>query len=90
MADVDCCVCCGEPVPEGRQVCMTCEQPNTLTDEELLALNAVVYGCNTNRKLVYAKYMQGVHSENPQTIPFDKAIEIVQKLIIRLENGRRI
>ena len=25
MADVDRCVCCGEIVPEGRQVCPQCE-----------------------------------------------------------------
>ena len=25
MADADRCVCCGEIVPEGRQVCLQCE-----------------------------------------------------------------
>lgn len=26
MADADRCVCCGEIVPEGRQICPQCEQ----------------------------------------------------------------
>jgi uncharacterized Zn finger protein (UPF0148 family) len=26
MADVDHCVCCGSPIPEGRQVCPICEK----------------------------------------------------------------
>lgn len=28
MADADRCVCCGEIVPEGRQVCPQCERKN--------------------------------------------------------------
>lgn len=26
FADIDRCVCCGEIIPEGRQVCINCEK----------------------------------------------------------------
>lgn len=30
--NADRCACCGEPIPEGRQVCPTCEQDDNLID----------------------------------------------------------
>lgn len=30
--NADRCVCCGEPVPEGRQVCPSCEADDNLID----------------------------------------------------------
>ena len=26
---IDRCICCGKPIPEGRQVCLDCEQMNS-------------------------------------------------------------
>lgn len=34
MADVDLCVCCGTPVPEGRMVCAACENGVQTPKEE--------------------------------------------------------
>ena len=50
-------------------------------DNEELALRAVVYGCNTNKRLQGASYLADMHSENPKQITFYKAIEIVDEMI---------
>ncbi len=35
MTDVDLCVCCGVPVPEGRMVCAACESGEQTPKEEM-------------------------------------------------------
>lgn len=37
----DTCVCCGEPVPEGRQVCWQCEHGRTVAGRSLTGRNPV-------------------------------------------------
>ncbi len=34
MADVDTCVCCGAPIPEGRMICVACEKGEKNLEEE--------------------------------------------------------
>ena len=34
MTDVDLCVCCGAPVPEGRMICATCENGEQTSKKE--------------------------------------------------------
>ena len=34
MTDVDVCVCCGTPVPEGRMICPKCESGEQTPKEE--------------------------------------------------------
>ncbi|MBP3391913.1 MAG: hypothetical protein J6L76_03900 [Clostridia bacterium] len=34
MNDVDICVCCGVPVPEGRMICPNCESDQQTSKEE--------------------------------------------------------
>lgn len=41
MADADRCVCCGEIVPEGRQVCPQCERKRYIKEN-------ICKGCLTN------------------------------------------
>ena len=52
-----------------------------ITEEQLLAIKAMAYGCANNRRLVGASYMTGLSTENPQSIPFGKAWEIVQEFV---------
>lgn len=54
-----------------------------LDDEKALALAAVVHGCNTNRRLVGASFVQDIHGlyGGPKTISYYQAIEIVQGLL---------
>ena len=57
-----------------------------ISEKQLLALNAVVYGCNTNKRLVGASYMTGIGSDNPKTISFYEAIGIVSEMLEKLED----
>ena len=52
-----------------------------ITEKQILALKAVVYGCNTNRRLVGATFVSGVGSESEQTISFYEAIRIADDLL---------
>lgn len=55
-----------------------------MTQEELLALKAVYYGCNTNRKLCPPGTTYTVFDEDmkvKEEIEFTKALEIVWGLI---------
>ena len=57
-----------------------------ISEKQLLALNAVVYGCNTNKRLAGASFMSGIGSDNPKTISFYEAIGIVSEMLEKLED----
>lgn len=57
------------------------EQTKPLSEEELLALKAVAYGCNINKKLFGGSFLERA---TQKTIRFDDALEIVYSLIERL------
>lgn len=58
------------------------------SETDLLSLKAVLYGCNTNRKLVAGHFVQNIHdSEKQKQISFEKAIQNVMSIIDRLEGG---
>lgn len=61
------------------------QQEQTITDEEIFALKAVAYGCNTNRKL---QSINGsaifLERETNKTLKFDEALVTVYRLIERL------
>lgn len=63
-------------------------QPQTITEEEIFALKAVAFGCNTNRKL---QSINGsaifLERETNKTLKFDEALVTVYRLIERLSNG---
>ena len=52
-----------------------------ITEEQLLAIKAMAYGCANNKRLVGASYMTGLSTEKSQRIPFGKALEIVQEFV---------
>lgn len=59
----------------------------TLTDTEILALRAVVHGCNTNRRLFGASFLRRNSDESgkEEMIKFSTAIESVSDLLDRLD-----
>ena len=63
-------------------------QPQTITEEEIFALKAVAFGCNTNRKL---QSINGsatfLERETNKTVSFEEALVTVYRLIERLSNG---
>lgn len=57
-----------------------------ITPKELLAIKAVNYGCNTNKKCAASTYITNVHDLNKtEEISFCEAIRTVFRLIDRLE-----
>ena len=52
-----------------------------VTEKQILAIKAVVYGCNTNRRLVGSTFVSGIGSESEQTISFYEAISIADDLL---------
>ena len=62
-----------------------------LTDKQILALKAVAYGCNKNKRLVGASYISEIHSAKTQDISFYEALIVVYELLDKLEgdgNGK--
>lgn len=59
-------------------------RPIEITEEQLLAIKAMAYGCANNKRLVGASYMTGLSTDNPQSIPFGKAWVIVQEFVEEL------
>lgn len=62
------------------------DAPSELTEKHILALKAVAYGCNKNRKLDGALFISNIHATNQETISFFEALSIVYELIDKLEN----
>lgn len=61
---------------------------SNISKKQLLALKAVLYGANTNKKLVGGEYMIWTESpQNSETIPFVEAIQIIMKLISEIEEN---
>lgn len=52
-----------------------------VSDKQLLALKAVVHGCNTNKRLVGASYMSNIRSEKPEMISYYEAIKTVDEML---------
>lgn len=52
-----------------------------VSDKQLLALKAVVHGCNTNKRLVGASYMKNIRSEKPEMISYYEAIKTVDEML---------
>lgn len=51
------------------------------TPKELLALQAVYRGCNTNKRLVGSTYVQNFGTENEREISYYDALGVVGKMI---------
>jgi hypothetical protein len=60
-----------------------------ITDEEIFALKAVAYGCNTNRRLQPAYGAAFLDGDTKQTVKFEDALITVYKLIERLSSSKR-
>ena len=61
-----------------------------LTENEVLALKAVVYGCNKNKKLVGATYIEDIKAESRKSISFYDALIAIYSVIDSIEeNGER-
>lgn len=58
-----------------------------LTDKQILALKAVAYGCNGNKRLVGSSYVTDIFESNPQEISFFEAMHIVYEIIGKLEDA---
>lgn len=54
----------------------------TLSEEEIFALRAVAYGCNTNKKLVCGHFLD---MKTNKTVSFEDALTTVYELLERLE-----
>ena len=52
-----------------------------LDEKRDLALKAVVYGCNTNKRLAGASFMTGIDSGSPETISFYDALDVIDKMM---------
>ena len=70
-----------EIVPKLRE-----ENPQTISDEEIFALEAVAYGCNTNKSLQsVAGDVKYLCRGNDKTVTFKEALVTVYNLIKRLK-----
>lgn len=59
-----------------------------LDEETALAIAAGAHGCNTNKRLFGASYMRNFRSDNPQSISYYRAIEILTEIAEKaLEGG---
>ena len=56
-----------------------------LTENEVLALKAVAYGCNKNKKLVGATYIEDITADKPKEITFYDALIAVFSIIDRID-----
>lgn len=56
-----------------------------INDKTILSLRAVLYGCQTNKKLVCGHFACNIESpEKMQMIPFDEAVENVAEFVVKL------
>ena len=56
-----------------------------VSEKELLALQAVYRGCNTNRRIIGATYVRDIRKPIWDEIPYSEALEILDKSICKAE-----
>lgn len=59
-----------------------------LTESEVLALKAVAYGCNKNKKLVGSTYIEDINAEQPKEISFYDALIKIYSVIDHIEEAQ--
>ena len=64
---------------------MANEKRLIITEKQLLALKAVAYGCNKNKRLVGSTYVSDIFGENPQEISFFDALNIVYEILGKMD-----
>jgi hypothetical protein len=69
---------------------MANEKRLIVTEKQLLALKAVAYGCNKNKRLVGATYVSDIFDENPQEISFFDALNIVYEIIDEMDGDGNV
>lgn len=74
------CKACGT----GDAVDMIDDAPTALTEKEILALRAVAYGANTNKKLGVGYLTVYDDDKSVDMIPFDEAIKTVYALLDKI------
>ena len=57
-----------------------------ITDQEIFALRAVAYGCNTNKKIVGGYFLDRKTNE---MISFENALSTVCEMIERMEGAKQ-
>lgn len=58
------------------------------SDDDILSLKAVLYGCNANKKLQGSYYvLNPLEPEKTKEISFCKAIQNVMSMVKKLEGG---
>lgn len=57
-----------------------------ITDQEIFALRAVAYGCNTNKKLLGGHFLD---RKTNKTISFENALVTVYEMIERMKGADR-
>lgn len=66
---------------------MANEKQISLTDKQILALKAVAYGCNKNKRLVGSSYICDIHSTKTQDISFYEALTLVYEILDKLDGA---
>lgn len=56
-----------------------------LSDKQILALKAVAYGCNKNKRLAGSSYVTDIFGTNTQEISFYDALNIVYEIIDKMD-----
>lgn len=64
------------------------EKQISLTGKQILALKAVAYGCNKNKRLVGASYVCDIHSKETQDISFYEALTLIYEIIDELDSTK--
>lgn len=67
---------------------MANEKRLILTDKQILALKAVAYGCNKNKRLVGASYVCDIHATKTQDISFYEALNIIYEMLDGLDDAQ--
>ena len=92
---MDTCVVCGNPIPEGRQVCSNCEidpiKPNYYNDTKIAPIDVIEdWGLDfcLGSALKYIK-RAGKKDNNPSVQDLNKVIWYVKRRIQELEEARK-
>lgn len=60
-----------------------------LTENEVLALKAVAYGCNINSELMDSKFIENTALAKPRTISFYDALMTIYSVIDSIEKAEK-
>ncbi len=89
MSDAEKCICCGAIIPEGRQVCMACEQKQAAPEAQTYTPKEFIWVCTESGYARRETAIEYVAKHAGRLLTDDDLIEVYREQECKLDADKR-